>query len=416
MVSRLVWSLTAIYLLLQVLSLERRPTLPQPIDLAFWGAVLFALARQQVPMPLLGNVSLHFVGALATVFATGSPVAALLASLAFPRSGPLEPLREAFNRSQVGLASLGAYLAFVSLPPGLGVPVAGATYFLLNLGAMLALAWARKGLPPREAWRRNFAPFGATYLLLSPVAFLMARLYQNPVLGPWGGLDVSLVLLPVAYVRYVWLLRTRLEEATRRMLEAMVRSLEARDPHTALHSERMAAIALDIAREMGLPEPQRDVLLLGGKLHDIGKVGVPDAVLLKPGELSPEEWERMRAHPEIGLKILSPMLPFLGPIEDIVLHHHERWDGEGYPKGLRGEEIPLLARIAAVADAYEAMTADRPYRRGMEPGEALGILLEEAGKQFDPLVVEAFVRALRHAPPWERKETFAAQTKEEAVP
>lgn len=397
----LVWSLAALYGLAFPLALWRWPV-PLPLEaLLYWGGLLLVLARLRVPLPLLGQASLHFLGVLGALFATASPWAALLASLALPwASRPPSLLREAFNRSQVGLASLTALALYRLLPEALAPWGAGLGYLGANLGVMLLLARSQKGLTPRRAWRRNFAPYVLTYLAVSPLAALMARLYQAPILSPWGGMDALLLLPPALLVRHTWRLQTQVEEASRRMLEGMVRSLEAKDPSTASHSERTTAIALDIAEELGLPEGERDLLTLGGKLHDIGKVGIPDAVLLKPGGLDEEEWALMRSHPEVGVRILSPMLPYLGPIEAMVLHHHERWDGQGYPKGLKGEEIPLLARILAVADTYEALTADRPYRRGLTPEEAMDYLRREAGRRYDPKVVWALERAWQKNPPW----------------
>lgn len=399
--SLFVYGLLFLYLAALALSLSPPPPLS---PFAFWLFLSLFLARLQVPLPLMGQVSLHFVAALAAAFALPPAWASLAALLGLPLSPP--PLREAFNRAQVGLASLASAHLFRLYPHEGGVVLGALAYFLLNLGSVLLLAWVQKGLPPTEAWRRNFAPYGVTYLLVSPVAYLLVRLYEVPLVGGWGGFGVLLVLLPLVYLRHMWLLRARLEEATRRMLQGMVLSLEARDPYTAFHSERVAAIAQDIARAMGLPEAERDVLLLGARLHDIGKIGIPDEVLLKPSPLTPWEWELMRTHPEKGYRVLSPLIPFLGPIEGIVLHHHERWDGTGYPRGLRGEEIPLLARIVAVADAYEAMTSDRPYRPGLLPEEALERIRRGAGSQFDPEVVEAFVRVFARKPPWWSREGF----------
>ncbi len=403
----LVWSLATLYGLVFPLALWRWPV-PLPLEaLLYWGGLLLVLARLRVPLPLLGQVSLHFLGVLGVLFATASPWVALLASLALPwASRPPSLLRETFNRGQVGLASLTALVLYRLLPEALAPWGAGLGYLGANLGAMLLLARSQKGLTPRGAWHRNFAPYVLTYLAVSPLAAFMARLYQAPILSPWGGMDALLLLLPALLVRHTWHLQTQVEEASMRMLEGMVRSLEAKDPSTASHSERATAIALDIAKELGLPEGERDLLTLGGKLHDIGKVGIPDAVLLKPGELDEEEWALMRSHPEVGVRILSPMLPFLGPIEDMVLHHHERWDGQGYPKGLKGEEIPLLARILAVADTYEALTADRPYRRGLTPEEAMDYLRREAGRRYDPKVVRALERAWQKNPPWQSRGNF----------
>lgn len=399
-----VTSLVSVFLLLLALGSWS----PAPAEkLAFFGLLTALLARFAVPLPLVGTVCLHYFGALALAYSVPPGWAGLFSALALPfASRPPSLLREAFNRSQVGLAALLAALAYGAVEGLPGALLGAGVYFAANTGAMLLLTWLLKGLPPKEAWRRNYAPYGATYLLTSPAALLAVRLYENPVLTGFGPLDVTVLLLPVVYLRYMWLLRRRVEEATLSMLRGMVRSLEARDPYTALHSERVAAIALDVARAMGLREADLETLALGARLHDIGKVGVRDEVLLKPGRLTEEEWEEMRLHPEVGFRILYPMLPYLGPIEGVVLHHHERWDGTGYPRGLKGEEIPLLARIVAVADAYEAMTSDRPYRKGLPPEEAAEVIRREAGRQFDPEVARVFLEVWRKRPAWRDKRGF----------
>ncbi len=132
----------------------------------------------------------------------------------------------------------------------------------------------------------------------------------------------------------------------------------------------------------------------GGLLHDIGKIGIPDVILLKPGPLTDEEWQIMRQHPEIGARIVANV-PFLSDVIPIIRGHHERWDGSGYPQGLRGEQIPLLARIFAVADAFDALISDRPYRKGIFLKTALAYLKEHAGTLFDPEIVAAFIQMLK---------------------
>lgn len=408
-VRRYVVFLSALFLLSLLLS----PWGALSFDLLFFGLLTAFLARFSVPLPLVGEVRLHYLGALALAYSASPGWAGLLSALALPfASRPPSLLREAFNRSQVGLAALFAAHAYGAVGGLPGALLGAGVYFAANTGAMLLLTWFLKGLPPKEAWRRNYAPYGVTYLLTSPVALLAARLYEVPVLTGFGPLDVAVLLLPVVYLRYMWLLRRRVEEATLSMLRGMVRSLEARDPYTALHSERVAAIAQDVGRALGLKEAELDTLVLGARLHDIGKVGVRDEVLLKPGKLTPAEWEEMRSHPEVGLRILEPMLPYLGPIGSIVLHHHERWDGGGYPKGLKGEEIPFLVQIVAVADAYEAMTSDRPYRRALSPEEAAEVIRKEAGRQFSPRVAEAFLRVWEATPAWRTREAFAQASRE----
>jgi HD-GYP domain-containing protein (c-di-GMP phosphodiesterase class II) len=193
-------------------------------------------------------------------------------------------------------------------------------------------------------------------------------------------------------------------------VETLVRCLEAKDSYTAFHSDRVAAIARDIALKMGLPPDQVSAAQTGAKLHDIGKLKIPEAILRKDEGLSREEWLNITKHPEYGVRLLKPLEPFLGEVFPIVLHHHERWDGRGYPHKKAGYEIPLLARIVAVADAYEAMTSDRPYRRAKRPEEALREIQDLAGIQFDPRVVEAFTQAWRKNPPWRNKTEYVKTT------
>ncbi len=183
----------------------------------------------------------------------------------------------------------------------------------------------------------------------------------------------------------------RLEQSYDATLVALCNALDLRDAATEGHSLRVAKVAVQIGQAMSLPDRQVQALQRGGLLHDVGKIGIPDAVLRKPGELSSEEWEVMRQHTVWGGEILSH-ISFLAEVLSLVYYHHEAWDGCGYPDGLRDAEIPLLARIFAVADTYDAITNDRPYRQARSPEEALAIICEEAGRQFDPAVVEAFER------------------------
>jgi putative nucleotidyltransferase with HDIG domain len=173
-------------------------------------------------------------------------------------------------------------------------------------------------------------------------------------------------------------------------LEALVTALDARECETGNHSQRVVAVTLVIADRMGITGEEREHIARGALLHDIGKIGVPDQVLLKPGKLTDEEWVEMKKHPEIGARILSG-ISFLEPAAEIVLAHQERWDGLGYPRGLTGEQIPVGARIFAVADALDAITSDRPYRRGRGFTHARDEIARYAGTQFDPTVVRHFL-------------------------
>lgn len=179
------------------------------------------------------------------------------------------------------------------------------------------------------------------------------------------------------------------EISYRQTLKALVQALEARDFETHGHSERVVTFSLRLGHELGLDKDALRNLELGALLHDIGKIGVPDAILRKPAALTEEEWAKMKLHPQHGQQILRN-IAFLENAAQLVGQHHEKWDGTGYPYGLRGEDIDLSARIFAVVDAFDAMTSDRVYRRGRPYQAALEELEKHAGTQFDPLVVKAF--------------------------
>ena len=186
--------------------------------------------------------------------------------------------------------------------------------------------------------------------------------------------------------------RTRAQEL-RRSYRATVRALsnavEARDAYTGGHAERVAAYGLELARTMGLVGKADAEMEFGFLLHDIGKIGVPDAILWKTSALTREEYALIARHPVIGWEILRDV-DFLGEGRLVVRHHHERWDGDGYPDRLGGQAIPLAARVFAVADTLDALTSDRPYRRASSWGEARDVIRASAGSQFDPHVVDAF--------------------------
>jgi putative nucleotidyltransferase with HDIG domain len=185
----------------------------------------------------------------------------------------------------------------------------------------------------------------------------------------------------------------RLEKAWLGTAEALAAALEAKDSYTADHAGSIAVLAVEVGREFGLDDEALRDLRYGAIFHDIGKIAIPDAVLNKPGPLTEGEWEIIKRHPIVGEKILAPV-PFLEQVRRIVRHDHERWDGKGYPDGLRGRQIPIGARIVLVVDAFHSMTSDRPYRQAMSEESARLELRANAGTQFDPDVVEAALRVL----------------------
>ncbi len=189
----------------------------------------------------------------------------------------------------------------------------------------------------------------------------------------------------------------KLEESSLEAIESLNATVEAKDPYTAGHSLRVQRIAVAIGEELDLPKNRLDPLRLGALFHDIGKLAVPDAVLTKPAELTDEEFEVIKRHSEDGARIVEKFSPLRLSVP-IIQHHHERWDGTGYPEGLANEEIPLEASIVGLADAWDAMTTDRPYHRALTLQEAFAQVREGRGTQFAPAVVDAFFAAQRRRP------------------
>ncbi len=183
---------------------------------------------------------------------------------------------------------------------------------------------------------------------------------------------------------------SKLQVSYETTLEALAAALDTRDTETQGHSVRVSEYTVFVADRMGVKEPQITEIRRGALLHDVGKIGIPDAILRKPGKLTAEEWKEMKRHPEIGHRILSG-IKFLEHSLPIVIAHQERYDGSGYPMGLKGEEIPLGARVFAVVDTLDAMTSDRPYRKALSYEQARDEIVRNAGVQFDPRVVEVFL-------------------------
>lgn len=205
-----------------------------------------------------------------------------------------------------------------------------------------------------------------------------------------GAIVRARVATHLSLVQVDELKKTRLEIVQRLGLAA-----EYKDNETGLHVIRMSHYSHIIARAAGFDEARAEDLLHAAPMHDIGKIGIPDCILQKPGKLTPEEWAIMREHPVIGARIIGVhTVGLLHMAHDIALTHHERWDGSGYPRGLQGEEIPIVGRIVAVADVFDALTTQRPYKKAWPLNEAIAYIREQRGKHFDPRLVEVFLEQL----------------------
>ncbi|MHC3473664.1 HD-GYP domain-containing protein [Streptomyces sp. 7R007] len=253
-------------------------------------------------------------------------------------------------------------------------------------GGILAFA---EHMPLRRAWRGLFVRSLAPVTVHGLAGLMMAVLWRSP----YGPVAALLVLLPMCVSWWAFAQYHRERAAHQATIRALVQAVDIKDGYTRGHSERVGQASMMIARELGMDEERVEVLRFAGILHDVGKLGVPTRLLRKDGPLTPEERRVIELHPEYGHEMVRG-IGFLGEARAAVLHHHERLDGSGYPYGLVGSQIPESARVVAVADAFDAMTSTRSYRRARPVAAALEELQRCAGRQFDPRMVTALVRAL----------------------
>lgn len=264
--------------------------------------------------------------------------------------------------------------------------VAAVSAFALNFGLNLVFVVIRQERTFREIIRVYYQWMVPSFALMLPIAYLMAAVYH--VSGPWPEL---LFLLPLIAVRTWMVLIKRVHEMYKHSIAVLLVGLHAKDAYTFGHSMRVGKYAMELARYMKLPEDVVEDARHAGMLHDIGKVAIPDGILNKQGPLTPPETDTMQRHPVLGGKMVTDA-SIMGCARDGAVHHHERWDGTGYPDHLAGEDIPLTTRIISVVDAYDAMTTDRPYRKALGHEVALGELEASAGSQFDPYIVQEFLK------------------------
>lgn len=345
--------------------------------------------------------------------ATGAFAMSALSCLAgclYPRRQPLYQM--VFNVSLSALEALAGSVVYLALngwtlemsPIQTFLAICGATvvYFLSNTGGVSIIIGLCSGERPWKIWRESFLWTCPSYFAGACLSGLSMVLFGNN-LG-----YILLFVAPVAYFTYhsYSVYSARAEEKVKHLEEmqqnqarladlylATIKSLalaiDAKDQYTHQHILRVQRYAVAIAKQMGLDGGDLEAVNTGALLHDIGKLGVPEYVLLKPGRLTEDEFAKIKLHPEIGAAILDPV-EFPWPVLPVVKYHHEKWDGSGYPEGLAGEDIPLTARIMAVADVYDALTSSRSYRSAWTHERAFDVICKDAGTHFDPVVVEAF--------------------------
>jgi diguanylate cyclase (GGDEF)-like protein/putative nucleotidyltransferase with HDIG domain len=359
---------------------------------------------------LLGVLELSFAETLVIGFA-----AVLVQCYWRPANGP-KPIHVIFNLSQlpVGAAiSYGAYVAISQRIPnlmGLTLLLVAMTYFAFNTMAMAVIIRLTENKPILKVWSECYSWSLPYYLVGAALVGLVSFLNRHI------GWQSSLLVLPPVYLMYrsYRLYLGKLEDEKKhaeqvsslhlKTIEALALAIEAKDHTTHEHLQRVRVYAMELAKDLRLSEDETEALQAASVLHDIGKLAVPEHIVSKPGKLTPEEFEKMKIHPIIGAEILE-QVEFPYPVVPIVRAHHEKWDGSGYPNGLKGEEIPIGARILAAVDCLDALASDRQYRRALPLDEAMAQVAADAGKSFDPLVVEILERRyielekLAHAQP-----------------
>ncbi|KAF0208985.1 MAG: metal dependent [Actinobacteria bacterium] len=357
-------------------------------------------------LPVIGSVSLAFAFDYAALNYAG-PIAAAIVVVA--GTVTLRDLREhksawvvAFNMLQLPLGVLLAGIVYLELG---GVPltlaldtgapaqlslvaasVSAVVLFTLNvLMVSVGISFARR-MSLRDVWRlQNTAMYSVSFVGLALLGVLMAQLM---LAAGWVG--ILLLLFPLAVARQTFQVYQKLTDAYSQTIKSLISAIEAKDPYTRGHSERVAGYARLIGEGISLPGPTRQTLEFAALLHDVGKIGVHNDTLMKQDALTQAEFAQIRRHPDVGRSVLEAV-EFLEDVVPIVHAHHERPDGTGYPQGLSADEIPLEARILAVADCFDAMTSNRAYRRPMSLDDARAELLRVAGSQLDTQLVREFL-------------------------
>ena len=387
-----------------------RVSIPPPdgVDLGrifFWSAITVTLAALPVRLP--GDVYAHTTTAplIASVFDSGLPNPFAVCWIALLGTVEIRDVRRQlpffgtlYNRFDYLLSAFAAWAAVQFTSPAvragdpLGtvaqIAVAGVAFSLVNLLLGVAMASLRTGTPLGRVWALSVSNVFMGLIALVPLGWLMAEVAVK--VGLWAAF---LFMVPLFLARYSFSKYAETRELFFGTVSALSQAIDAKDGFTRGHADRVSRIAGAIAREMGLPEKAIEQIELAGLLHDIGKIGVEDRILMKPARLDADETELMRRHPIYGASILEPSAA-LRPLVPLVLHHHENFDGTGYPENLKGDEIPQGSRIIIVADAYEAMTSDRIYRKAIGHEKAIEQLNKYKGVQFDPNVVRSLESAI----------------------
>lgn len=372
-------------------------------SIAAFAFIMFLTEVVSVSLPRGGGtVSVSFAVSLASIIALGPEATAWMSAIGSIRLKDLQgkiPLKIVlFNRAMLALVDGLAGMAYVAAGGEVGsftfprsVPalvVCAVCDAFLNVTLVALFIGLREKKSPLYIWVSNIKLLMPNYAALAPVGLLVAIVYMA-----YGYIGIALFFAPLILARYSFKRFSDMRQAYLDTIKALAGALEAKDECTRGHSERVAAISTEIGKKLGLPLDRVELLEYVGFLHDVGKIGIRDSILKKPGTLSAEEYAEMQQHSLLGAYIVSG-ISLLGEGACWIRHHHEKYDGTGFPSNLYGKRIPIEARIISVADAYDAITSVRPYKRPMTYYEALEEMRRCSGTHFDPMVVAALEQVI----------------------
>ncbi|QIB27063.1 HD-GYP domain-containing protein [Caloranaerobacter azorensis] len=381
-------------------------------DLLFFS--ILSIISESLLIQLINGaaVSVGFAISLASIIIGGPLTSALVTAIGFlfrtvkvPGRGYVHLLntpiyKTVFNISQsiivIGLAGT-VYIKsdgvigesdFITKP--LPILLAVAVYVFLNTVIIAKLMSLLSGQGFMKTWMKNIKGLIPNAIAVGTLGIIIALAYIS-----YGPFVVALFFSPLLLARYSFKLYMDMKHVYMETIQALTNAMEAKDAYTSGHAERVGEYAVKLARALNLSDRRIENIKNAAILHDIGKIGIDDQILRKPGKLTYEEYEKIKKHPSIGAEILKEV-NFLKEVSSIVRHHHERYDGKGYPDGLKEDEIPVEAAILAIADVYDAMTSDRPYRKALTKEVALSEIEKNAGTQFNPEFAKMFVEVMRN--------------------
>ncbi|MBC8499519.1 MAG: HD domain-containing protein [Candidatus Atribacteria bacterium] len=382
------------------------PSLPSLSNI--WLVLIFFLVISAfaefipVDLPVSGAVSIGFPIDFVLILVYGPALAMLITALGALIGEIIERkvswYKIIFNASQFALSAGIAGIVYQELGGVIGttnltsyiIPalICALTYYFINSFLFMMVIHLAEGISIWAIWKTQLKGIIATYIALAPIGFIMAMVYIGT--GIWG---IILFFFPLILARRSFELYTKMRKVYLDTIRALAAAIDAKDPYTKGHSERVAEMSVALAQELNLSDRDTENIEYTALLHDIGKIGIADSILGKKGSLTSQEFDKIKEHTIMGANIIEP-IDFLKNSYSAIYHHHEKYNGEGYPDGIKSEDIPILARIIAVADAYDAMGSDRPYRKKLNKDKILQELKDQSGKQFDPEVVKALISVL----------------------